>query len=154
MTFYTPVGKLIEFPPAAEDRDQCLSLLLANKSSIAQVSELVSTAPGVNFVLVNPLQYRGLSLHSMSLRITRREMTSFWQWLISREVVQQLVNFVVLAVVLRTGFFLWLNGKQSFNTGKRNWCDTVDYSCTNFMFLSYGFGGQEGIHREVFHRYV
>ena len=119
MTFYTPVGRLIEFPPMAEDKEHCLSLLLANKSSIAQVSGLVSNAPGVNFVLVNPLHYQGLHLHSMSLRITRKEMASFWRWLISRETLQQLVNSVVLAVVLRTGFFLWLNGKQSFNTGKK-----------------------------------
>ena len=117
MTFYAPVGKLIEFPPVVEDKDQCLSLLLANKSSITQVSDLVSNAPGVNFVLVNPLDYQGLHLYSISLRITKKEMASFWQWLISRETFQQLLNSVVLAVVLRTGFFLWLNGRQSFSTG-------------------------------------
>lgn len=117
VTFFTPVGKMIQFPPVAEEEDQCLSLLLANKSDIMQVSGLVSSAPGVNFVFVNALHYQGLYLHSISLRVPGKEMASFWRWFTSQEITQQLLNSAVLATVFKTGLILWLNGGRSFSTG-------------------------------------
>ena len=114
--FFLSTGELIEFPPSDND-SVSLSLLLGTKNRLSDVTKLISTCAGVNFVLLSTIHYKGLTLHPLSIRVTKKLFNEFWLQLLSPAMITKLIENVVLAIVFSHNTFIWLN-KGSQLTGQ------------------------------------
>ena len=106
--FSLSTGELIEFPPSDDD-SVSLSLLLGTKNRLSDVTKLISTCAGVNFVLLSTIHYKGLTLHPLSIRVTKKLFNDFWLQLLSPAMITKLIENVVLAIVFSHSTFIWLN---------------------------------------------
>lgn len=106
--FFCLAGHSVNFPPQVEGTVS-ISLVLGNKSGLSRVTEIVSSSPGVNFIISNNLQCMGLEFHPLSVRVAKKDFNQFWEGLASLKTMSELVENSVLFIALRNGSIMWLN---------------------------------------------
>lgn len=95
-----------------------------------EISHMMFNAPDVNFALISPVAYRGHSLYCVSVRVVSTDLHQLWQWLLSSS-RETLLGHGLIALVLRSGTFLWLRGRPELQDGEQ----TTPYSYKPLVYL-------------------
>lgn len=89
-----------------------LGLLVIGRNGATEISRMMFQAPGVNFALVNSVYYGNHYIYTVSVRLESTKLQEFWQWVFVME-KDSLLARGLLALVMRSGTFIWLRGKPA-----------------------------------------
>lgn len=109
--FVLQTGSMIEH--CTNDLGRPVSFLMASKTNYVKTAMLLSSLPGMNFQMMNNIEYNGLTFHVLTAQINCKKFSEFWHALMRPSVVQILVNSTVLAIMLDQFTFVWLNGERT-----------------------------------------
>ena len=92
-------------------------LLVSSQAGAQDMSHMMFNAPGVNFVLVNPVMHDKASTSCVSLRVLSGKLNQLWRWLLvsSRDA---LLSRGLIGLALHGGTFLWLRDPSTNTHGQ------------------------------------
>ena len=107
-------GQLLEAPPRTTTNSSIVTLIMESKQGALEVSSLVK---GSSFVFMNTVDYSGITLYTLCIRIDDGRLPEFWNWLVMEDSVVQLGG---LGVALHKDVYIWLNSSKTIGTlGKK-----------------------------------
>ena len=118
-------GQLLE-APWTTTKSCIVNLIMDSKQGALEVAALVK---GSSFVFMNTVNYNGITLYTLCIRIDDGRLPDFWSWLISEESIVQLGG---IGVALHKNVYIWLNScKTIAMLGK-----TDNFGITPSFYLS------------------
>ena len=86
---------------------QVVCLIVTSQTGARDVAQMMFTAPGVTFALVNPVMCESNPAYCISLRVLSKNLRQLWSWLFTTS-RDALLACGLTAVVLQSGTFVWL----------------------------------------------
>ena len=131
------IGQLVDYPP--DDLGHSVSLLMASKTEYVKVTRAISSLPGIIFMLMSNLEYKGITLYPLAITVSEDKFQEFWHNLLSPELVETLVKCTVLAVVFDEDTFVWFNGGKLAQEKPSDTTEAQDLQKSPSPVPSFGF---------------